>query len=88
MNEDIQTDTMVADPGLFDPSYDDPDLPGNSIYQSILIVYFLFLSFWLKGSYSLLECFYTNENTRQPDEGDLDEEARIFSGQRMYIATS
>jgi hypothetical protein len=38
-----------------------------------------------KRIHSLLECFYTKDNNGQPDEGELDEEARIFSGQRMYI---
>jgi hypothetical protein len=38
---------MITDPGLFDPTGDHPDLPGNSIYQSVYIVYYSLL-FWLK----------------------------------------
>jgi hypothetical protein len=46
--DDIQTDTMVADPGLFDPSSSHPCLPGNSYMQVKFRVYY-FLSCWLKA---------------------------------------
>jgi hypothetical protein len=36
---DIQTDTMVADPGLFDTSDHHPNSPGNSYMQLKFRVY-------------------------------------------------
>jgi hypothetical protein len=56
-------------------------MSGNSHMQlTFRVCYFL-----KANNFVLLECLETEENNQTPPNGDLDEEARIFSGHRTYI---